>query len=180
MKQNHYPKTLTEAINSASRFHRGTKSDHIPVASVHSTFAAEEVRTPRVTFTPPSMPPFTSPGKGPPPQSSRSSSPPPQYNPRTTGSTPHRFTFNGNCNHCGQQGHKEARCPAKQALSCEKIARVAMATEGEAPFRTTFGKMYDTDEDGHSCAITVIHSSVRTGHNELAYCKGGKYGSGQA
>ena len=42
-----------------------------------------------------------------------------------------------------------------------------MATEGEAPFHTTFGKMYDTDEDGHSCAITIIHSSVRTGHNEL-------------
>ena len=42
-----------------------------------------------------------------------------------------------------------------------------MATEGEAPFHTTFGKMYDTDEDGHSCAITIIHTSVRTGHNEL-------------
>ena len=32
MKQDHYPKTLTDAINSASRFHRGTKSDHTPVS----------------------------------------------------------------------------------------------------------------------------------------------------
>ena len=53
MKTDFYPKTLTEAINNASRFHRGTKSDHTPVAPVHSTFAAEEIRIPKVSFTPP-------------------------------------------------------------------------------------------------------------------------------
>ena len=53
MKTDYYPKTLTEAFNNASRFHRGTKSDHTPVAPVHSTFTAEEIRTPRVSFTPP-------------------------------------------------------------------------------------------------------------------------------
>ena len=98
MKQDHYPKMLTEAINSASRFHRGTRSDHTPVTLIHSTFAAEEVRAPRVTFTPSSMPPFPSSGKGPPHHPNSTTL-------RTTGSTPHRFTFNGNCNHCTQQGH---------------------------------------------------------------------------
>ena len=129
--------------------------------------AAEEVRTPRVTFTPPSKPAPPSPGKRQPIQPPRSSSPPPQYDTRTTGSTPHRFTFHGNCNLCGQQGHEETRCPSRQALSSERIAKAAMATEDEAPYHTTFGKMYDSDEGGHSCAITIIQSSVRTGHNAL-------------
>ena len=138
MKQDHYPKTLTDAINSASRFHRGTKSDHTPVAPVHSTYAANEAKTPKVTFTPP--------GKAAPPTPGRGYSPPPYFDPRTTGSTPHRFTFQGNCNLCGQQGHKEARCPARQASGTERIAKAAMATEDEAPNHSTFGKMYDSDE----------------------------------
>ena len=66
MKTDYYPKTLTEAINNVSRFHRGTEADYTPVASVHSTFVVEDARTPRVSFTPPTKgagPPL---GKGPP------------------------------------------------------------------------------------------------------------------
>ena len=167
MKQDYYPKTLTEAINNASRFHRGTKSDHTPVAPVHTSFVADEVRTPKVTFTPPLKPALSPAGKGLPMQSPRSPSPPHQQDTRTMGSTPHRFTFHGNCNLCGQQGQKESRCPARQANSSERIAKAAMASEDEAPYHSTFGKMYDGDEDDHTCAITDIHSSVSTGHNAL-------------
>ena len=117
-------------------------------------FAANEVKTPKVTFTPPGKAASSPPGRG--------YSPPPQYDPRTTGSTPHGFTFHGNCNLCSQQGHKEAKCPTKQTSGSERIAKAAMATEDEAPYHTTFGKMYDTDEEDHACAITIIHSSVRT------------------
>ena len=42
----YYSKTLTEAINNASRFHRGIKAGYTPVAPVLSTFVAEEARTP--------------------------------------------------------------------------------------------------------------------------------------
>ena len=43
-----------------------------------------------------------------------------------------------------------------------------MAFEDEASYHSTFGKMYDTDEgEDHSCAITIIQLSVRTGHNSL-------------
>lgn len=149
MKHDYYPKTLTDAINNASRFHRGTKSDYTPAAPVHSTFIAEEVRAPKVTFTPVGSPQ----GKGPPPTPPRSMSPPPRYDPRTSGTPPHRFSFSGKCNYCGQTGHKESRCHEKQAASSEKLAKVAMATAEEAPFTSTFSKMYDDDPDPHTCDI---------------------------
>ena len=66
MKKDFYPKMLTEAINNASRFRSGTKSDHTPVAPVHTIFVADEVRTPKVSFTPPPKPAPSPPGKCPP------------------------------------------------------------------------------------------------------------------
>ena len=144
------------------------------MAPVHSTFVAKEVRAPKVSFTPVGTPQ----GKGPPPPSPRSQSPPPRYDPRTSGSTPHRFSFTGKCNYCGQMGHKEARCPEKQALSSERMAKVAMATEEEAPYNSTFSKMYDTDEDPHSCAVTYITSSIRTGHHALTRPTEAKFDTG--
>ena len=45
--------------------------------------------------------------------------------------------------------------------------RVAMANEDEAPYHSSFSKMYDTDDEDHSCAVTIIQSSVKTGHDAL-------------
>ena len=65
MQTDYYSKTLTEAINNASRFHRGIKAGYTPVAPVLSTFVTEEARTPRVSFTPPPKGAGPPPGKGP-------------------------------------------------------------------------------------------------------------------
>ena len=77
------------------------------------------------------------------------------------------LSSSGKCNYCGLVGQKEARCTAKQAPSSERIAKAAMASEDEAPYHSSFRKMYDTEEEDHSCAVTIIQSSVRTGHNAL-------------
>lgn len=67
-----------------------------------------------------------------------------------------------------QTGHKEARCTAKQASSSGRSTKAAMASEDEAPYHLPLEKMYDTDEgEDHSCATTIIRSSVRRGHNSL-------------
>ena len=49
---------------------------------------------------------------------------------------------------------------------------MAMVDGAAALFHTSFSKMYDNDGDDyegddHACAVTIIQSSVKTGHNAL-------------
>lgn len=143
LKTDVYPKNLADAIHNSSRFHRGVKTEPNQGQSPapHTSFITEEVRT---------APPRTAP-----------TGPTGAPTPPTTHHHSHR-RFPGSCNYCGRTGHREAECRARMA-GRERIARAAMATE--APYHSTFGAMYDTEEPPrHTYGITICATQPDVSH----------------
>jgi hypothetical protein len=138
-----YPATLVEAINSITKFHRGAKTAQPtnPAGTVYTTLAAvteEKSRgKPRERNDKKSRPDKV--------KSTSESSP--------GGEKEKDWKAKLKCHNCGKLGHlkKECRGKKKDPPTYSRIASAAIADYGdvnnESSFYSTFGQMYDKEDD---------------------------------